>query len=71
MGFLEKPLSREKVLLALKNALEQSSLRVENDRLRELAGANPKMIGSSPVWTRVVEQGFARRTVRCSCSVMW
>ena len=42
--FLEKPLSREKVLLALKNALEQSSLRVENDRLRELAGAGPRMV---------------------------
>lgn len=54
--FLEKPLSREKVLLALKNALEQSTLRVENERLRELVGSGPKMIGSSPAWTRVVEQ---------------
>ena len=33
--FLEKPLSRDKVLLTLKNALEQSSLREENERLRE------------------------------------
>ncbi|MBC7925593.1 MAG: sigma-54-dependent Fis family transcriptional regulator [Bryobacteraceae bacterium] len=54
--FLEKPLSREKVLLALKNALEQSTLRVENERLRELVGSSSKMIGSSPVWIRVVEQ---------------
>ena len=36
--FLEKPLSRDKVLLAVKNALEQSSLRAENERLRELVG---------------------------------
>ena len=36
--FLEKPLSRDRVLLAVKNALEQSSLRQENERLRELVG---------------------------------
>src|SRR5947209_5624560 len=33
--FLEKPLSREKVLVSLKNALEDSKLREENVRLRE------------------------------------
>ena len=32
--FLEKPLSRDRVLLAVKNALEQSTLRQENERLR-------------------------------------
>src|SRR5215813_12987939 len=30
--FLEKPLSRDRVLLAVKNALEQGSLRQENER---------------------------------------
>lgn len=54
--FLEKPLARDRVLLALKNALEQSTLREENQRLREIVGAGPRMIGSSPAWTRVVEQ---------------
>ncbi|HLI85066.1 MAG TPA: sigma-54 dependent transcriptional regulator [Bryobacteraceae bacterium] len=54
--FLEKPLSRDRVLLAVKNALEQSSLRKENERLRELVGSGPKMIGSSPAWQRAVEQ---------------
>jgi two-component system nitrogen regulation response regulator NtrX len=54
--FLEKPLSREKVLVALKNALEQTSLREENERLREMVGNSPRMIGSSPAWLRVVEQ---------------
>lgn len=53
--FLEKPLSRDRVLLALKNALAQSSLREENDRLRELVGSS-QMIGSSPAFLRVVEQ---------------
>jgi two-component system nitrogen regulation response regulator NtrX len=54
--FLEKPLGRDRVLLAVKNALEQSNLRRENERLRELVGGAPKMIGSSPAWLRAVEQ---------------
>src|SRR5438445_5312286 len=54
--FLEKPLSREKVLVALKNALEHDHLRRENQRLRELVGAGPKMIGESPAFLRAVEQ---------------
>jgi two-component system nitrogen regulation response regulator NtrX len=58
--FLEKPLSRDRVLLAVKNALEHFTLRRENERLRELVGAGTgsgaKMIGSSPAWQRAVEQ---------------
>jgi len=54
--FLEKPLSRDKVLLAVKNALEHSSLRAENERLREMVGTSPKMIGASPAYQRAVEQ---------------
>jgi two-component system nitrogen regulation response regulator NtrX len=56
--FLEKPLSRDRVLLAVKNALEHFTLRQENERLRELVGSQnaPKMIGSSPAWQRAVEQ---------------
>ncbi|MFN3325988.1 MAG: sigma-54-dependent transcriptional regulator [Bryobacteraceae bacterium] len=54
--FLEKPLSRDKVLLALKNSLEQSSLRAENERLREIVGGPHRMIGSSPLFQRVLEQ---------------
>ena len=45
--FLEKPLSRDRVLLAVKNALEHSSLRQENERLRELVGSSSKMIGAT------------------------
>jgi two-component system nitrogen regulation response regulator NtrX len=54
--FLEKPLSRDKVLLTIKNALEQGSLRAENERLRELVGGAPRMIGASPAFLRVLEQ---------------
>lgn len=53
--FLEKPLSRDKVLLALKHALDQSKLREENRRLREIAGS-PRMIGSCPAFERVLDQ---------------
>jgi two-component system nitrogen regulation response regulator NtrX len=54
--FLEKPLSREKVLLTIKNALGQTALWAENQRLRELAGSEPCMIGASPAFRTVVEQ---------------
>src|ERR1700683_3253089 len=54
--FLEKPLGRDKVLLSLKNALEQANLRRENERLRELVASSTKMIGASPAFVRVVEQ---------------
>jgi two-component system nitrogen regulation response regulator NtrX len=56
--FLEKPLSRDRVLLAVKNAIDHFTLRQENERLRELVGSGvaPRMIGSSPAWQRAVEQ---------------
>src|SRR5438034_305512 len=54
--FLEKPLSREKVLVVVKNALEQASLQRENERFREIIGEGPKMIGSSAVFKHAVEQ---------------
>ncbi len=66
--FLEKPLSRDRVLLALKNALEQLRLRRENDQLREMVGAGPKMIGASPAFQRVVEQ--ATMTARSDARIL-
>ncbi len=55
--FLEKPLSRDRVLVAVKNALEHVGLRRENERLKEIVTNNsPRMIGSSPAWQRAVEQ---------------
>ncbi len=54
--FLEKPLSRDRVLLALKHAMEHSTLRLENERLREMVGTAPRMIGASAAWVRAVEQ---------------
>ncbi|HWC97553.1 MAG TPA: sigma-54 dependent transcriptional regulator [Candidatus Sulfopaludibacter sp.] len=54
--FLEKPLSRDRVLLAIKHAMEHSTLRQENERLREMVGNAPRMIGASAAWVRAVEQ---------------
>ena len=53
--FLEKPLSRDKVLLSLKHALDQSKLREENRRLREITGF-ARMIGSCAAFERVLDQ---------------
>ncbi len=54
--FLEKPLSRERVLVALKNAIAHTSLKQENRKLKEIVGAGPRMIGSSSAFQRTVEQ---------------
>src|SRR5258706_4176440 len=54
--FLEKPLGREKVLLSLRHALEESKLREENQRLRELLGG-ARMIGGKAPHAPALEQG--------------
>jgi two-component system nitrogen regulation response regulator NtrX len=66
--FLEKPLARDRVLLVLKNALEQASLRRENERFRALAGDAPRMIGSSPAFIHAVEQ--ASRVAKSDARVL-
>ena len=54
--FLEKPLARDKVLVVVKNAIEQAALKRENERFREMIGDGPKMIGASPAFRQAVEQ---------------
>lgn len=46
--FLEKPLSLEKVVLTVKNALRQKKLEEENIQLRERVKAKFHLIGESP-----------------------
>jgi two-component system nitrogen regulation response regulator NtrX len=61
--FLEKPLGRDRVMVAVKNALEQGTLKQENKRLKDAVGPGTKMIGSSPAFQRAVEQaGMAARS---------
>ena len=54
--FLEKPLSRDRVLLSLERAFEQATLREENARLKELAPTPHKMIGASGAFKQIVDQ---------------
>ncbi len=54
--FLEKPLGRDRLLLVLKNALDQAALQQENARLREIVGEGPRMIAASPAFKRIVDQ---------------
>jgi two-component system nitrogen regulation response regulator NtrX len=54
--FLEKPLARDRVLVVVKNAIEQAMLKRENERFREILGEGPKMIGSSSAFRHAVEQ---------------
>ena len=54
--FLEKPLGREKVLLAVKNGLGQAALQRENERFRELVGDRSTMIGGSAAFVHVLEE---------------
>src|SRR5262249_5292978 len=54
--FLEKPLARDKVLVVVKNALDQARLRRENERFREIVGDAPKMIGASAAFQHAVQQ---------------
>jgi two-component system nitrogen regulation response regulator NtrX len=54
--FIEKPLSLEKLLVTVRNALSMKRLRAENDSLRELAFGDYEMTGTSPPMAKLKEQ---------------
>jgi len=54
--FLEKPLSLAKLILTVKNALETSSLKRENLRLRQFSQHTADIIGKSETVKRLREQ---------------
>ncbi len=54
--FLEKPLSLEKVLVTLENAIRFRKLREENKRLRQVAGKRYLLIGESEATKSIREQ---------------
>ena len=66
--FLEKPLARDRVLLVVKHALEQSDLQRENQRFRELMGDGPRMIGNSDAFRRALDD--ATRVARSDVAVL-
>jgi two-component system nitrogen regulation response regulator NtrX len=57
--FLEKPLESERVLAALRNAIERKRLREENLRLKHQVEAGYRMIGEAPV-LRSVREAISR-----------
>jgi len=54
--FIEKPLSLDKTVLAVRNALRQRHLEVENQALREEVGRRFVMVGDSPPMLRLRQQ---------------
>ncbi|NUM76257.1 sigma-54-dependent Fis family transcriptional regulator, partial [candidate division KSB1 bacterium] len=54
--FIEKPISKEKLLLAVKNALAQKQLTEENSRLRREISGKFEMIGDSPALQNIRAQ---------------
>ena len=54
--FIEKPLSLEKTVLAVRNALRQRRLEVENRALRARVDRRQQLIGDSPAMVRLREQ---------------
>ncbi len=54
--FVEKPLSLEKLLITVKNALGMSKLKEENDSLRGMVLHDQQMIGATPAMLKLQEQ---------------
>jgi len=54
--FIEKPLSLEKVLLSIQNAMQVGQLVAENQALKEKINRDYEMIGESPAISKLKEQ---------------
>jgi len=51
--YLEKPVEKDKLLLAVRNALTRRSLELENAELRREAGRDGEMVGAGPAMRRL------------------
>ncbi len=54
--FIEKPLSLDKVLITVSNALRMKELRVENEELKRVVGNEYELVGNSPAMGALREQ---------------
>jgi two-component system nitrogen regulation response regulator NtrX len=54
--FIEKPLSLDKVLITVTNALRMTELAAENEELKHAAGNEYELVGDSPAMTVLREQ---------------
>jgi two-component system nitrogen regulation response regulator NtrX len=66
--FIEKPLSLEKVLISVANALHLQELKVENAELKRSASADTELIGESQQMAAIREQ--IRRVASTAASVL-
>jgi two-component system nitrogen regulation response regulator NtrX len=66
--FLDKPLSSERVIVTLSNALTQSELRSENRELRLAMESKYEIVGSSPSLRQVLES--VKRAAPTNATVM-
>ena len=55
IDFLDKPLSSERVIVTLQNALKQSELRTENRELKLAMESKYEIVGQSPALRKVLE----------------
>ena len=66
--FLEKPISRDKLVLTVRNAAEKVSLLKENFSLRNLTAKKFELVGNSPVMKALQET--IRRVARSDSTVL-
>jgi len=66
--FIEKPLSLEKVLISVANALQLQALKAENEELKRSAANEYELIGDSPIMVLLREQ--IMRVAPASASVL-
>ncbi len=66
--FLEKPLHRDRVLLSIRNALQQDKLRRENLDLKRKAEKRYELIGSSPLMKKLWAE--MRKTAPSNATVL-
>jgi len=66
--FLDKPLSSERVIVTLRNALTQSELRTENRELRLAMESRYEIVGQSPALRQVLEA--VKRAAPTNATVM-
>ncbi len=66
--FIEKPLASDRVLVTIRNALDQRELKRENRDLRHRVGLHHELIGSSPTLTEVTEA--VRRAAPTNATVL-
>ncbi|OGU71263.1 MAG: Fis family transcriptional regulator [Ignavibacteria bacterium RBG_16_34_14] len=53
--FIEKPIDRDKLLISVRNAVEQSSLIVENKEIKKTLAGDGKILGNSKAITNILE----------------